>query len=232
MLGDLFQAVAEARGRGDHSGAARLALSAVPGLRNLAADQPLLAGEALELVADLRRASAGDSRLKHGEAKDLGLYLESVRLRSPRSYPVAAAALKAASIARRLKREKALREAIAFAAQCEEDFPARMARETLAELLAGKRDFGGAADERSPHPLSRVGDAQGGRFEARRAVDRESAEERCVLRRGEQKEGRGAGEVPRRQVEEAAQGVRHDLGAHREGLRVAGESGRVRELQG
>lgn len=101
----------------------------------------MLAGEGLELVADLRRGSA-----RHGPAaeEDLALYRQSVELRlsGPASYDVAATALKAAELARGLGKEEAFLEACHQALTCtEHDFPPRMAREALAQHHCRKGDY-------------------------------------------------------------------------------------------
>lgn len=90
-------------------------------------EHPVLAGELLEHLADLRRDD---------DAGRLALYLTSVKLRRAagqvRSHEVCVAALKAAELARRLGRDEVLVEACQWAVGCESEFPARMARESLA----------------------------------------------------------------------------------------------------
>ena len=110
-------------------------------LHLLAKEQPALAGEGLELVADLQR---GKERQGPVDAEHLALYQESVRLRltGPASYDVASTALKAAELARRLGKEEALLEACHQALTCKEHyFPPRMAREALAQHHCQKGDY-------------------------------------------------------------------------------------------
>lgn len=103
----------------------------------LAEEHPHLAGEALEVVADLRSRADG---------RALALFQQSVRLRlrrgAPASSAVAAAALKAAELARRQKKQAAFLEACGWAVTCEEhSFPPRMAREALAQHHCQRGEF-------------------------------------------------------------------------------------------
>jgi hypothetical protein len=124
--------------------AAALAYAELDALRSLLREQPVVFGEAIELVADLRCAGT----FANADAECLALYRESTlaRLATPlaRSYSVAAAALKAAAVAWRLHGDSASVEALRWALDCEAEFPARMARESLALISARHEDYVGA----------------------------------------------------------------------------------------
>ncbi len=151
-LAQAFAAVRNAFEKGAHAKAASLAYAQRDALRSIAAAHPIEVGQAIALVADLRHAQESDPRA--ADAECLALYRESVLARLPtpvrQSYAVAAAALKAAELARVLEGEAASAECLRWAEPCEDEFPARMAREALVKQLANRHDYAAALDKLGP----------------------------------------------------------------------------------
>ena len=146
LLADLartFGEVMAAREAHDDAEALRLAESSVPDLRRIAASHPVVFGQAIELVGDLRSAASIVP-----DRGGMELHRESVlaRLGTPaaRSPEVGAAALKTARAARRLGDEAAEITALEWAAPCTDDFTSTRAREALAAREARRGNFDAA----------------------------------------------------------------------------------------
>ncbi len=155
-LSAAFAAVWAAWDDHDNAEASRLADATLDDWRNVREAHPILFGEGIEVVADLRRVAGGGPMLRPGDRSVLELYRESVVARRDTSIEkrdgaaiatvakrneLAIAALKAAATAHGLGDASATIDFLASAVACNAEYPTTVAREALATFAARKREY-------------------------------------------------------------------------------------------